>query len=126
MNNKIEDERDKIFDVTRRLTQSMIDKNALEINKLLDSSFTLTHITGYVQPKDEWLSEIEKETMKYYSFTEITVSVNIHGDKAVFIGQNILDARIWGTRNKWRLQQTMQFEKRNDKWIILNSVAALF
>lgn len=126
MSNKIEEDREKVLDVTHRLTQLMIDKNTVEINKLLDSSFTLTHITGYVQPKQEWLLEIEKETMKYYSFTEITVFVNIHGDKAVFIGQNVLDARIWGTRNKWRLQQTMQLEKRNDKWIILQSVAALF
>ncbi|MCP2025206.1 hypothetical protein L1276_000346 [Flavobacterium sp. HSC-32F16] len=126
MSNKIEDDREKVLDVTRRLTQLMIDKNTVEINKLLDNSFTLTHITGYVQPKEEWLSEIEKETMKYYSFKEITVSVNIDGDKAVFIGQNILDARIWGTRNKWRLQQTMQLEKRSDKWIILKSVATLF
>lgn len=126
MSINIEDDRNKILDVTRHLTQFMIDKRTVEINELLDSNFTLTHITGYIQPKEEWLLEIKNETMKYYSFTEITVSVNIDGDKAVFIGQNILDARIWGTRNKWRLQQTMQLEKRNEKWIILKSVAALF
>lgn len=126
MSNKIEDNKVEILTVTRSLTQFMIDKNTPEMKKLLDDNFTLTHITGYVEPREEWLLEIENEAMRYYSFTEITVSVNIDGDKAVFIGQNILDARIWGTRSKWRLQQTMQLEKKKDNWIILKSVAALF
>jgi hypothetical protein len=116
----------EILDVTRQLTQLMIEENTVEINKILDAHFTLTHITGYVQSKDEWFAEIESERMKYYSYTEVKTSVKIDGDKAVFVGQNLLDARIWGTRNNWRLQQTMRLEKRNGKWIILNSVATTF
>lgn len=123
---KIDTNKSEILDVTRQLTQLMIDKNTVEINKILDQDFTLTHITGYVQSKDEWFSEIENERMKYYSYTEVKTSVKIDGDKAVFVGQNLLDARIWGTRNNWRLQQTMHLEKRNGKWIILNSVATTF
>ncbi|OXA90068.1 nuclear transport factor 2 family protein [Flavobacterium hercynium] len=126
MFNKVEDDIEKILDLTRQLTQSMIDKNTVEMSKILDGNFTLTHITGYVQSKEEWFSEIENETMRYYSFSEITTSVKIDGAKAVFIGQNLLDAKIWGMQNNWRLQQTMQLEKRNDKWIILKSVATTF
>jgi hypothetical protein len=64
--------------------------------------------------------------MKYYSYQEIKTSVKIAGDKATFIGQNILDTRIWGSRNNWRLQQTMLLEKQNGKWMILKSVATTF
>lgn len=123
---KIDHNKSEILDVTRQLTQLMIDKNTVEINKILDQHFTLTHITGYVQSKEEWFSEIESERMKYYSYSEVKTSVKIDGDKALFVGQNLLDARIWGTRNNWRLQQTMHLEKRNGKWIILNSVATTF
>ncbi|MCV9929536.1 nuclear transport factor 2 family protein [Flavobacterium sp. LS1R49] len=123
---KIDTNKSEILDVTRQLTQLMIDKNTVEIKKILDQGFTLTHITGYVQSKDEWFSEIESERMKYYSYTEVKTSVKIDEDKAVFVGQNLLDARIWGTRNNWRLQQTMHLEKRKGKWIILNSVAITF
>lgn len=104
----------------------MIDRNTVAISKIVDTNFTLTHITGYVQSKAEWFSEIESERMKYYSYQEVKTTVNIDGNKAVFVGQNLLDARIWGSRNKWRLQQTMQLEKRNGKWIILQSVATTF
>lgn len=110
-NDKIDHNKSEILDLIRQLTELMIDKNIVEMNKILDSHFTLTHITGYVQSKEEWFSEIESERMKYYSYSEVKTSVNIDRNKAVFVGQNLLDARIWGTRNNWRLQQTMHLEK---------------
>jgi hypothetical protein len=120
------DVKTQILEVTRKLTQLMIDKNTTGLNKILDPQFTLTHITGYVQSKAEWLSEIENERMKYYAYQEVKTTVKIDGDKATFVGQNLLDARIWGSRNNWRLQQKMQLEKRNGNWIILKSVATTF
>jgi hypothetical protein len=123
---QIETNKTQILAVTRQLTQLMIGRDITEINAILDKNFTLTHITGYVQSKKDWFSEIESERMKYYSYKEISTSVKIEGDEALFVGQNILDARIWGTRNNWRLQQTMPLEKRNGKWIILKSVATTF
>lgn len=119
-------EEDEILALIRHFTQWMIDRNIAEMDKVIDTDFSLTHITGYVQPKNEWFAEIEKESMKYYSYKEVKTSVEVKGDKAVFTGQNLLDARIWGSRNTWRLQQTMQLEKRNGKWIILKSVAKTF
>jgi hypothetical protein len=116
----------QVLDVTRQLTQLMIEKDIVGLNKILDNHFTLMHITGYVQSKQEWFSEIESERMKYYSYKEVKTTIKIVGDKATFVGQNLLDARIWGTRNNWRLQQAMQLEKRDGKWIILKSVATTF
>lgn len=117
----------QVLEVTQQLTLLlMIYKNVVEMNKILDAHFTLTHITGYVQSKEEWFSDIESERMKYYSCTEVKTSVKIDGDTAIFVGQNLMDARIWGTRNNWRLQQTMHLEKRNGKWIILKSIATTF
>ena len=116
----------EILDVTRQFTQSMIANDTRRLDMILDPAFTLTHITGYVQPKREWLSEIISERIKYYSYQEVKTAVEINGDKARFVGQDLLDARIWGSRNNWRLQQTMQLEKRSGKWIILNTVATTF
>jgi hypothetical protein len=116
----------QVLNVTRQLTELMIDKDLEGLDSILDTNFTLTHITGYVQSKAEWFSEIESERMKYYSYKEVKTTIKIDEDKALFVGQNLLDARIWGSRNNWRLQQTMQLEKRNDKWVILKSVATTF
>ncbi len=119
-------EEQEVIKVTDHLTELMIAKDLKSLNQLLDKDFTLTHITGYLQPKSEWLKEIETESMKYYSFQPIKREVEINGNKAKVIQQNILDARIWGTRNNWHLQQVFQLEKRNGDWIILKSVASIF
>lgn len=123
---KSADNKTQILELTRQLTQLMIERDTIQMNKILDANFTLTHITGYVQSKEEWFSEIESEQMKYYTYKEVKTSVTIDTDKAIFVGQNLLEARIWGTRNKWRLQQMMHLEKRNGKWIILKSIATTF
>lgn len=120
------DDKSQVIALTRQLTQFMIDRNTVGLNSILDEHFTLTHITGYVQSKAEWLAEITSERMKYYSYEEVLTSVDVDGDNATFIGQNFLDARIWGSRSNWRLQQKMLLEKRSGQWIILNSVATTF
>jgi hypothetical protein len=124
--NKINDDQSQILEATRQFTLLMIDRNLEGLNKILDKDFSLIHITGYEQPKKEWFSEIESERMKYYSYKEVKTTLTIKGDKATFVGQNLLDARIFGSRNNWRLQQTIQLEKRSGKWIILKSVATTF
>jgi hypothetical protein len=120
------DDKSQVIALTRQLTQLMIHEDTAGLNNILDRHFTLTHITGYVQSKAEWLAEIESERMKYYAYTEVKTSVEVNGNNATFTGQNILDARIWGSRNNWRLQQKMLLEKRDGEWIILRSVATAF
>ena len=126
MKQKTMTEEMQILQVTRQLTHWMIEGNTTDMNNIVDQQFTLTHMTGYVQPKEEWFAEIEKESMKYFSAKEVSHTVNINGDRASFMNQNVVDASIWGSRNTWRLQQNMQLEKRKGKWIILNAVARTF
>ena len=116
----------EIYALVKGLSKKMIDTDIPSINNILDKEFTLTHITGYVQTKKEWLSEIENENMKYYSSNEVKHDIKISGSSAELIWQSIIDARIWGSRNSWRLQQKMKLKKINNAWVILSSVASIF
>lgn len=121
-----ETDEQEILATVRRFTDLMIARDTAELGKITDADFTLTHITGRKQSRADWFAEIEAESMKYYGYEEVSTSVKTDGDRAEFTGRNRLDARIWGSRNTWRLQQVMQLEKRGGKWIILNSVASTF
>lgn len=116
----------EIIATAHKLTDFMIAQDIDSINAILDERFVLTHITGYQQPKAEWLEEIRSESMKYYGYEMVSTSVKMEGNKATFIGRNRLDARIWGTRNTWNLQQIMTLGKQGNKWIIMKSVASIF
>ena len=72
----------QVLTIKRQLTELMIKGDSVALHNILDTHFTLIHITGYVQSKAEWLSEIEREQMKYYSYTELKTSVEIEGKKA--------------------------------------------
>lgn len=122
----VDNDRTQILEITHQLTELMIYKDTEGIRKITDQDFRLTHITGYEQPREEWLAEIKNEGMKYYAYKEVKTSIEVHGAKAALSLQNLLEARIWGIHNTWRLQQTMELEKRNGKWIILKSVATIF
>ena len=126
MNDTLKADEAQVLAVVRQLAQLMINRDTTAMNDILDQHYTLTHMTGYVQPKAEWFDEVRKESMKYYSAKEVAHSVTINGDKANVTMQNLVDARIWGSRNTWRLQQKMTLEKRGGKWIILKSVASTF
>ncbi|MCF2505298.1 nuclear transport factor 2 family protein [Dyadobacter sp. CY107] len=115
-----------VLATVRQLGQLMVARDTASMNNILDEHYTLTHMTGYVQPKLEWFGEVQKETMKYYSAKEVDHQVTLNGIKADVTVKNMVDARIWGSRNTWRLQQQMKLEKRNGKWIILQSIASTF
>ena len=119
-------EENQITAVADSVIEYMIEKNVDGLKSILDKDFTLTHITGYVQSREEWFSEIESEGMKYYSAKKIKHEINLNGNEAVSTFQHLLDARIWGSRNTWRLQQRMKLSKRGNHWIIVNSVASTF
>ena len=119
-------EENRIIAVTDSVIEYMIAKNVDGLRSILDKDFRLTHITGYVQRRKEWVSEVENEGMKYYSAKKIKHDIHISGNEAVSTFQHLLDARIWGSRNTWRLQQKMKLEKRNNQWIVVNSIASTF
>jgi len=122
----MEGEENKIIAVTDSIIEYMIARDIDGLQSVLDEQFTLTHITGYVQSRSEWLSEIETEGMKYYSAKKIKHYIDISGDQAVVTLQHLLDARIWGSRNTWRLQQKMKLQRRNGQWTVINSTASTF
>ena len=48
----------EILNVARKLTMLMINKDTAGLNEILDTRFTLTHITGYVQSKENGLKRL--------------------------------------------------------------------
>jgi hypothetical protein len=49
MNNK----KQQVIEITDTLTELMIVRDVNDLNKLLDTNFSLSHIKGYVQSKIE-------------------------------------------------------------------------
>jgi hypothetical protein len=110
----------------RMMIRGMLERNTGLLDELLDASYTLEHITGYVQPKREWLEDIESGRMRYHSEQERSTSVDVAGDTAVVVGRSVVDATIGGGRGTWKLQLTTEYLRDSDRWVGMRTVATTY
>ncbi|MEL4506072.1 nuclear transport factor 2 family protein [Luteococcus sp. H138] len=110
----------------RELYEAMVAADTTRLDALLDESFTLTHMTGLVQPKRDWLAAIASGQMRYHATQEASVRVKVSGEQAQLVGQNHTDATIYGSHAVWPLQLTIDYAERGRQWIALNAVATTF
>ena len=112
--------------VYRRMYQAMRQADVAALDKLLTDDFHLVHMTGYDQPKAEWLAHIAGGKMQYFSSEEESITVRLQGNRATLTGRNRVRANIWGAQGSWPLQQIIQLEKQNDEWKISASRASMY
>ncbi|WP_418606370.1 nuclear transport factor 2 family protein [Georgenia sp. SUBG003] len=55
--------------------RAMVAADPDALGDLLQDDFTLTHMTGYVQPKTEWLTDVRSGWMTYHDVRDVEVSV---------------------------------------------------
>ncbi|MBD0023123.1 DUF4440 domain-containing protein [Gordonia pseudamarae] len=84
------------------------------------------NISGYVQPKDEWLADISSGQIQYHSSEEVAWELTIDGDTAIIESRTSIDATIYGTRRVWNLTGTARLAKVDGEWRVMQSVAGTF
>lgn len=121
-------DKEAIIELYRQENQAMVDKDIVKLNEILAPSMQLQHMTGYMQPKLQWIDQIQNGEMKYFSSIEENIKeIVIEGNSASLVGQNKVMASVWGSQvATWPLQMKMEFTKSNGKWIIANQIASTY
>jgi hypothetical protein len=117
------EDKQKILAVYQQIDDAMVNKDTKSLDNILDVNYVLVHMTGYHQPKQEWLEQIENEQMKYFKTMPQKTTITIDGNTAVLICDTKIDARIYGFRNTWSMKMEMHFEKRGENWCPVNAIA---
>ena len=115
--------REEILAAYRAHLRAMADGDTDALDDLLDDGFTLTHITGYQQPKAEWLSQMRAGQFVYHHVIEKDVTVAVEGDTARLVGRIVTEATVYRTHADWPLRFTMDWARDGEEWIALRSVA---
>jgi hypothetical protein len=99
---------------------AMVARRTDLLADLLGADYALVHITGHVQPKDEWFDVIRSGAFDYHriEIDERTLSVEVAGNAATVRGRGIFDATIDGMHAPWRLQFTLDFARDGAGWKI--------
>lgn len=108
------------------MCEAMVAKDVAALDGILTDEFTLTHMTGYVQSKSEWLDDIETGQMQYHRMETVEATVTTEGTTPGLSARTLTDATIWGARATWRLTLRSSFEPRGNEWVIARTVASIW
>lgn len=92
------------------------------LSALLLDDFTLTHMTGYRQPKTEWLRQMD-EGLFVYHHIDIR-SLTIDGAREQLSARLLTNASIYGSRATWRLQLVQAYRDGATGPMAASSVAS--
>ena len=82
----------------------MVAGDTKAIDALLTDDCVLTHMTGYPQPKIEWLGDIATGAMCYHAHEVVSVQADTIAGFPVVRGRTRTTATLWGGRGTWNLQ----------------------
>ena len=99
--------------------EAMIEKDSEKLNEIICDNYTLTHMSGRTQTKQEFIYEIMDGTLNYYKSVIDNPDITICGEnKAIFKADVTLDAKVYGMKGTWTLHSIQTMEKINNKWHI--------
>jgi hypothetical protein len=104
--------------------RAMVAGDADALGNLLGADSTLTHMTGYRQPRAEWLADVRSGEMTYHAIEDVEVSVDVSGGAPVLTARTRTDATIWGSRGTWPLSLVIHFRNEGGVWLASTSVAS--
>ncbi|MEU1183620.1 nuclear transport factor 2 family protein [Streptomyces sp. NPDC005820] len=115
--------REPVFQAHHAYLNAMVEGDTQALDELLDDGFTLTHMTGYVQPKAAWLAEMRAGQFVYHSIDEVDTTLCLDGGTAHLTVRTMTDATVYESRADWRLLLTTDYARRGGAWIPLRTVA---
>ena len=118
------DTRDAVLANYADQREAMVAGDADALGALLADDFTLVHMTGYRQPKAEWLADVRSGAMTYHSMEDVDVSVDVSGEAPVVTARTRTAATIWGATGTWPLQLRISFAHDGTAWVAAGTVAS--
>ncbi|GAC1408063.1 MAG: nuclear transport factor 2 family protein [Burkholderiaceae bacterium] len=116
------DQRAKRSEILRILDDyhaAMVDARIDILEDMLNKEYALEHITGYVQPKAEWLELVRSGDFDYHTIQLDKQSLTadfVTSNSAVLKGRGIFNATINGMKNHWKLQFTVELAQQKGQW----------
>jgi hypothetical protein len=118
---KLESTRAAVVEVLDDYHRAMVEADTDKLTTLVDRRFSLVHITGYVQPRDEWLEVIRTGQFDYHRIDIDEVVVRLDADVANVTGSGTFNATINGMYAPWRLRFTLVLAPENGQWRIMSA-----
>ena len=117
--NKPDEVEMQVLERFKEFQQAMIDKDESILNEIMDDSYTLTHMSGKVQTKQEYIQEITNGVLNYYHSTIMEPTITITDDRYAKLTADVkLDAKVYGIKGDWTLKTNVTMKKIDNVWYL--------
>lgn len=108
----------ELLDLMRAYHAAMVQARTDMLAQLVDDDYSLVHVTGYVQPRNEWFDVIGSGAYDYHKIDvdHRTLQLDVAGASATLEGRGVFDATIEGLRRPWLLQFALRCTKQAGRW----------
>ena len=97
--------------------------DAAGLDALLGEEYTLTHVTGLVQSKRDWLAAIDADEMTYHRIDDVEIAVAAAGSAPVLTVRTMTEATINGVAGTWPLQLRTAYRPQTGEWVAIDTSA---
>jgi hypothetical protein len=104
----------------------MVEGRADLLDTILDDSFTAQHITGYVSPKAEWLSQVSSGEFVHHSMRDEGTTFEVEDGAATVVSRAVHDVTLYGHRGRYRLRSTLHHALTPGGWQAVRSSAKTY
>ncbi|MEY4099839.1 MAG: hypothetical protein RL300_1010 [Pseudomonadota bacterium] len=115
--------RAEVLSVLNAYHSAMVSASTDILNGLLCPDFMLVHITGYKQPKAEWLDVVRSGAFDYHriELDESSLALDVSASAATLNGRGVFHATINDMKNPWRLQFNIKMAKHHASWRLVQA-----
>lgn len=111
-------EQEKVLNRFIEFQKAMIVKDSKKLNEIMQDNYTLTHMSGKTQTKQEYINEILDGTLNYYESNINNIKIIIEENNALIKADITLNAKVCGIKGTWTLHSEQTMKKINEKWYL--------
>ncbi len=108
---------EEVLERFKEFQMAMIEKDSARLDEIMSDNYTLTHMSGKTQTKQEYIDEIMDGTLNYYKSIIDNPQITVLDEtKAILKVDVTLDAKVYGIKGTWTLHSVQSMEKIDNKW----------
>ena len=109
-------EQQEVIDAFLAMQQAMVSADHNALRALVEDGTPFVHMSGAVQSKEEFISEVGGPLTYFHSDRHIK-RVDIDGDWAVVAARTALTARAYGAEGTFPISTNQDFHKVDGRWL---------
>ena len=113
----LKEENKNLLSIFLEIYEAVIDKDIDNLKNTIPN-IQINHIVGNSSSKEQWLSDIENENIKYYGVDIQNSKVSINNQKAKVELTSKIRAKLYEYNGSWTVDSYLILEKENNDWLI--------